>query len=247
MRRRHGWVAALVIITAWGCGTESGIFADGDSGAGAGSTITSAGGSDTGVGGDSSTSGNGGDPTTTGTGGAPTTTGTGGAPDASSTGVGGEPSTSSTGAGGDMLPPVDCGGTTCKVTDDGACCWDNHELYGPPQGECVQGTVANDGCQTFSQDEPGQPGAESRIECQSNIHCAANETCCGELRSAFSQTLNQQIFFYESVTCQQTCGGGGPGPQEVPLCDPGEANPCPQGGTCQQSTLLPSGYFVCAN
>ncbi|HHH30160.1 MAG TPA: hypothetical protein ENK57_17705, partial [Polyangiaceae bacterium] len=201
--RRHGWFAWLITFTALGCGTEAGIFSDGGTGTG---------GETSGTGGDTSaTSSAGGEPSTSSTGGAPTTSSTGGAPSTSSStggvgGTGGEPSTgSSTGTGGDMLPPVDCDGTTCKVDDDGACCWDNYEIYGEPQGECVQGTVATDGCQTFAMGEPQAPGAETRIECQTNVHCGAAETCCGELRSAFAQ--GQQIFFYESVTCQQNCGG----------------------------------------
>lgn len=236
--RRHGWFAALVTLTVLGCGTEGGIFSEGEAGAGAGGTSTGNGGDDP------STSSTGGAPSTSSTGGDPnTSSSTGGAPNTSSStgGDGGAPSTSSTGTGGDMLPPVDCGNELCKIDGDSACCWDNYQFYGQPQGECVMGTVETDGCQTSAMGEPQAAGAETRIECQGPVHCAASETCCGELRSAFAQ--GQQIFFYESVTCQQACAGN----QEVPLCDPTAATPCPLGGNCQQSSLLPTGYFVCAN
>lgn len=235
--RRHGWFVALVTFTVLGCGTESGIFSEGETGAGAAGETGGNGGDDpttSSTGGAPSTSSNGGAPSTSSNGGAPTTTSSNG-------GDGGDPTTSSTGTGGDMLPPVDCGNELCKVDDDGACCWDNYQFYGQPQGECVMGSVANDGCQTSAMGEPQQPGAETRIECQNAIHCGATETCCGELRSAFAQ--GQQVFFYESVTCQQMCVGN----QEVPLCDPTSLTPCPLGGNCQQSSLLPTGYFVCAN
>lgn len=216
------WTAALACA---GCSVATDVFTNdvGSGGDGGAPTVTG------GTGGDDVTVGSGGDTSTSGSTGGTTTTTT-------STGQGGTP------------PALDCGNTTCVAQADGACCWDNYLIYGQPQGECVTGAVASDGCETSHPSETGEPGVESRIECQTSAHCAMGEVCCGTLRQASSG--GQFFNYYEQVTCETTCEY-----PSIKLCDTlQDSTSCPmlptQGGgsvqgVCQASQLLPSDYLVC--
>ena len=141
---------------------------------------------------------------------------------------------SSSSSGGGIA--VDCGQTECKVENQSACCWDNFQLNGPPQGECVQGSPENDGCDT-EYDGMGN-GAETRIECQLPSHCKDGEFCCGD-----RVLLDAGSAYYATTSCQASCDE----PDRI-LCDPLAASDlCPLGTFCVESQLLPPGYFICSN
>jgi len=147
-------------------------------------------------------------------------------------------SASSTGSGpGGML---DCGGQSCPQGGQAACCWDHFMLNGAPQGECVQGSPENDGCETGLVDGPS--GAETRIECETPDQCAG-KMCCGK---KVSSNIGQ---YYTEVSCQPICDW-----PDVLLCDMLDPtficpivdnNGFPTQTICKASMLLPTGYFVC--
>src|SRR5262245_30606886 len=116
---------------------------------------------------------------TTSVGGSPTTGGEGGrGPGPSSASSSQEASSSSVSSStGTMEQVVECGGVTCPVGGQNACCWDNYKLNGPPQGECVKGPPEGDNCNTEVTD--GNTGLETRIECQIPAHCTMG-VCCGD-------------------------------------------------------------------
>ncbi len=221
-----GTLYLAVALACAGCSVATDVFTNGGDGDGGAPSTTN------GSGGDDVTVGSGGNTgTTTSTGGTTTTT-----------------TTTTTGEGGNA-PVLACGDTSCAVqSDDDACCWDNYMVYGPPQGECVMGAVPSDGCTTSHPDENGQPGVETRIECQTSAHCAMGEVCCGTRRQASSG--GQTFSYYERVTCETTCEY-----PSIKLCDTLQDSPsCPMlptggggsvQGVCQSSQLLPSGYLVC--
>ncbi|MDC3956639.1 hypothetical protein [Polyangium jinanense] len=144
------------------------------------------------------------------------------------------------------MPPavmVACGDVSCAVQGQSACCWDEYDFNDPPQGECVSGPDDNDNCSTDFGGN-GQPGFESRIECQLPEHCPAGTVCCGDLM----QTQNGN--WYPLLRCAATCTY----PEQRVVCDPQAPDTdCPvvqtgQGQvqtTCQPSTILPDGYSIC--
>jgi tRNA A-37 threonylcarbamoyl transferase component Bud32 len=142
------------------------------------------------------------------------------------------------------LPPLECGNTSCPAAGGGACCWDNALSQGPPQGECVSGSLQADGCATTARGETVR-GFETRIECQVSAHCNAGEVCCARL----VERGHKGEPYYEWVKCMPRC--------EQPLrqlCDDvRSAEACPRlpsgnrtvAAECKRSTLLPAGYLVC--
>jgi hypothetical protein len=149
-------------------------------------------------------------------------------------------STSSSSSSSSGAPTLSCGDATCPVGGDSACCWDNYETSAPPQASCVDAPADSDGCKTYVAND----GLESRIECQLDSQCPAQEICC-----AHRVFFNNDNSFYDLVSCRESCEW-----PHVELCDPADpATVCPivntQNGqvqtTCKASKLLPPGYFVC--
>jgi hypothetical protein len=123
---------------------------------------------------------------------------------------------------------IACGtGLTCDVSMSEACCWDTYLSEGSPQGECVTGDIASDGCAT-QQDGSGH---ETRIECQGSAQCATGELCCGEL---YDSPMGQN---YMQATCETSCGS-------FTIC--ASDAECPTGDSCNSSNYLPTGYGYCA-
>jgi hypothetical protein len=225
-----------VALAAVACG-DSALFGDGspgggndDGSGGEGATTSESSSSGTTT---STSSGMGGDPSTTSTG--TTTTSTGG--------NGGEPGTGGTGGmQGDKL--LDCGDELCPVGENSACCWDPYQAYGQPQATCVTGSIANDQCATLHDSS----GIETLITCQTPLQCGASQTCCADRETV--QLQNQQVTLYMETSCQTSCNF-----PDIQLCnDLNSSADCPmlptQGGgsvqgVCQQSQLLPPGYYVC--
>jgi hypothetical protein len=217
------------------CGSNEGLFGgnsgSADGGGGAGTTAPSS----SQTSGDPSSS----EASTGGGGAASTTSGMGGAPDTSTQ------QSSTTGAGGSSS--IECGLSSCPLGGDNACCWDLYLQYGNPQAECVIGDPANDGCSTSVPRELGEPGVETRIECQTTSQCGGGAVCCGHRESFFFQQM--EYTYYETLTCQNTCNW-----PDITMCDDlGWSSNCPDvqtpngpvQGTCKASTLLPPGYIVC--
>jgi hypothetical protein len=225
--------ASALVLSMFGCGGvggADGLFDQGSVGAGGVPSTTSS----------VTTS------TTVTTSGATTSNTTSSSSDTTSTSVTSGSSTSSasgssssTGGVSDMLA---CGNATCPLGNQNACCWSK---FGMPaaSGTCVQGPPESDGCKTFV----AGGGLQSRLECQISAQCDQG-VCCGH--RIFYSNNNQQSFFYDLVSCLDTCD-----PSDVTLCDP--ANPadiCPMiatqngpvQGVCMQSSSLPPGYFVCS-
>jgi hypothetical protein len=229
--------SALGLIVATGCGPAETLFSSDGPDDGAGGSGAGAQGGSTSQG-----SSSGGSPSTSSSGGSPSTS-------SSSSSAGGAPTTSSGSAG---APPemLDCGaGLECPVGEDSACCWDQWGQHGAPLAQCVSGDVPSDGCNTSSQLEIGNPGYETRIECQTSKHCEGGDMCCGHRR--YSVVL--QTSFYQEVVCtpEAECQAG---EDTVVLCDTvGSTEGCPMlptqtepvQGVCQPSSLLPAGYLVC--
>ncbi len=223
--------ASALVLSVVGCGSIDGVdglFDQGTTGAG-GSTTTS---STTGA------------TTTTTTSSATTTTTTtsssssASSSSASTTGSSTSSASGSSSSSGGVSEILACGGTTCALGDDSACCWSKFKM--PASGACVQAPPETDGCKTFVADD----GLQTRIECQIGAQCDGG-VCCGH-RTFF----NQQNFFYDLVSCADACGAS-----DITLCDPtNAADVCPkintQGGpvqgVCKQSGSLPAGYFVCS-
>ncbi len=139
-------------------------------------------------------------------------------------------SSSSTGGQQDM---VICGdGLSCPVNGTHACCWDQDTQNDPPPfGKCVQGNPGGDGCTTNG----GPGGFHARIDCDSPHQCPGG-FCCGH-----RVLLGGNSAYYDAVSCQAACDD-----PNVRVCDPNDnMQTCQPGTTCQQSGLLPDGYFVC--
>jgi hypothetical protein len=81
--------------------------------------------------------------------------------------------------------------------------------------------------QTFSCESSGTCGGG-----QVDIFCDGPEDCPGQVCCG-----NFQFNNYTDLSCVDDCGN------EVPICGPGGS--CSGGDTCQQSGVLPTGYFVC--
>jgi len=75
------------------------------------------------------------------------------------------------------------------------------------------------------------------IGCDDTADCHG-EICCG--------TIDAQTQRYREVACKTSCDNPGPNNStQYHLCDPMLApSDCPQGTTCQASTLLP-GFYIC--
>jgi hypothetical protein len=171
----------------------------------------------------------------------------GGGSTSSSGGSGGATTSQSTTTGPGGGSSIDCGQTSCSFGGDSACCWDLYQQYGMPYAECVMGSVENDGCSTTMPGEPGEPGIETRIECQTTSQCGGGQVCCGHREQFFSG--GQQYTYYESLTCQASCQW-----PDITMCDDLQwSGNCPMvdgpngpvQGECKQSDLLPPGYIVC--
>jgi hypothetical protein len=142
------------------------------------------------------------------------------------------------GAAGGPGVEVACPVMKCPVTPDGgACCFDNPtEHDNKAAGRCVDMPAIDDGCITDSSDG----GKETRIECSGPADCAGL-SCCATYGG---MNPDAGAAWYSIVTCKSACG-----PSDITLCDP-DAGTCasgnnPEGGVCNQSKLLPPGYFVC--
>lgn len=242
--------AALAAAVAQGCGLSGddlfGGTSEGTTGAGASGSGVGAAGSvgPNGSGGDSSGPGPASGTDSSGPGPGPGAGGQGGEP-SSGPGPGGAPNgpastaeasvVASSSSGPPPDPAVDCNGSSCVIGSE-TCCWDTNDWNGGPQGECVTGSPFDDGCSTeyFF----GEMGAETRIECQLPEHCPG-QVCCGH-RTIVENGQNDWAF-YSTTVCESFCGGN-----DRVLCDPNGPDVCPGGTSCQPSTLLPPGYFVCA-
>ena len=106
----------------------------------------------------------------------------------------------------------------------------------------MNATPDNDGCKTYDQGQGN--GRQTRIECQTSAACGGGQICCG-----VRVQNNNSPTYYSDVTCQAACTW-----PNLQLCQPNNPNaPCPtittpQGTVqlkCQQSGLLPDGYWVC--
>jgi len=229
--RSYGLAALLVVGAAMAaCGTDTtDVFGSGEQGSGA-SGGSGQGGAGQGGAGQGGTAGAGG----AGQGGA----GQGGAGQGGQGGAGqGGAGQSSSSSSSGPPPPVmiSCGDTMCPIGGEAACCWDEYGQNGDPQGECVSGPPDADNCTTdFS-------GKETRIECQLPDNCPAGMVCCADINTGGGN-------WYSNVRCTDTC----PYPGEITVCDPAAPN-CPvvqTGGgmvqtVCEQSGILPTGYFIC--
>ncbi|MDI1448797.1 hypothetical protein [Polyangium sp. 6x1] len=250
--RSFGLASLFVVGTTMAaCGTDTtGIFASGGQGAGTSGGGDGQGGAGQGGAGQGGAgqggAGNGG----SGQGGA----GNGGSSSQGGAGQGGagngpasssSSSMQSSSSGPMPVSMVACGDVVCPVGGQAACCWDEYDFNDPPQGECVSGPDDADNCETDFGGN-GQPGFESRIECQLPEHCPAGTVCCGDLM----QTQNGN--WYPLLRCAATCDY----PAQRVVCDPQAPDTdCPviqtgQGPvqtTCQPSTILPDGYNICRN
>jgi hypothetical protein len=133
-----------------------------------------------------------------------------------------------------------CGDTTCPLGGNSACCFDKYQTNPAPYATCVDAPANSDNCKTYVAND----GLETRIECSQSSQCKDGDLCC-----AHRQFFNNNGSFYDTVSCQSSCGW-----PDVQLCDLGDpAATCPvvdtQNGpvqtVCKASTLLPGGYFVC--
>jgi hypothetical protein len=167
--------------------------------------------------------------------GTPTGSGEGGAGQGGATQSASSSSMASSSSGGPVAT-LACGDMTCPVGGQNACCYDEYELNGAPQAECVSGPPADDNCSA------SQDGYETRIECQLPEHCPADMICCADLK----QTQNGN--WYSTLACATECTW----PGNRVICDP--MNPdCPlvpfEGQqvqtVCQASNILPDGYSIC--
>jgi hypothetical protein len=127
------------------------------------------------------------------------------------------------------MPPqvsVDCNGSQCVVESGGACCFnlDAETSVCQPSGNCgddITTTIVTVQCQTAD-------------DCSGQICCAHRELPSGSSP-------------YDSTSCVSECNY-----PDLYLCDI-NAPDCPVYETpngpvqseCKQSTLLPSGYYVC--
>jgi len=161
--------------------------------------------------------------------------GQGGAGQSSSSASSASSSSMASSSSGGPVVTLACGNTTCEVGGQNACCYDEYEVNGDPQAECVSGPADNDNCSTE------QGGYETRIECQLPEHCPAGTVCCADL----NQTQNGN--WYSTLMCATECSW--PGNRVVCSADAD----CPvvtfQGQqvqtVCQPSTILPDGYMIC--
>jgi hypothetical protein len=71
----------------------------------------------------------------------------------------------------------------------------------------------------------------SKAQCLDSSDCPG-QICCGQV-STFGT--------YNDISCQPTCSGL----NQRRLCEPTADKSCPNSGSCTQSPLLPTGYFVC--
>jgi hypothetical protein len=142
-------------------------------------------------------------------------------------------------SGAPIMGDVACGGVTCPIGTESACCYDHYKTNSDPYLECVNGPAGNDGCNTAG----GANGYETRIECQLPAHCAIGTVCCGNIETISIVT------WYTTLSCTTTCTW----PDTV-VCDPmNPNNVCPvvnDNGTmvqtaCAASDILPPGYGVC--
>jgi len=231
MKNATIWGAASLFVLWAGCGIDATVFT------GSGDVTEDDGGTTTGsgVGGSSAIVGSGGQGTTSGGGIMTSSVGV-----TTSTSV---TSSTTSGTGGTPNPgfTLDCGGNTaCPGGGENACCWDNFSVNDPPQGECVDGPPESDMCLT----QIG--GFETRIECQRTSDCGPGLLCCA------NRIQTQQGSYYEELTCESSCNF-----PDIQICeDEMDSMNCPQlplqgpgnntvQGECQQSDLLPNGYFVC--
>jgi hypothetical protein len=149
-------------------------------------------------------------------------------------------SSSSTGGGGDTIP---CGDNACPYGGESACCWDVFDVNDGPQLFCVDAPPQTDGCITQA---GNNQGFQTRIECHTSAQCPQGEVCCGN-----RIFLGGNNAYYDEVVCRSSCDW-----PDVPICEANTPNyPCPVAQTnngpvqtvCQESGLLPDGFWVCGN
>jgi hypothetical protein len=140
------------------------------------------------------------------------------------------------GSGGAGLD-VACPTVKCAVVPDaGACCYDNATEHPKASGRCVDKPAVNDGCITDGSDG----GKETRIECGGPDDCP-DASCCATYGGMDPDAGGA---WYSIVACKSACGAA-----DITLCDPEATMPCADknhpGDACDQSQLLPPGYFIC--
>ncbi len=144
----------------------------------------------------------------------------------------------SSSSGEPIMGDIACGGTTCPIGLESACCSDHYQTNSSPFVECVTGPPSNDSCNTAG----GANGYETRIECQLPSHCPQGTVCCGNIETISVFT------WYVTLSCAATCAW----PDTV-VCDPMNPMNCPvvdNNSTmvqtvCAASDLLPPEYGVC--
>ena len=232
------------------CAADGASFSDCDCGGG-GSGGSSAGAG--GAGGGAGSPGTGGSSAGTGAQGG-TSAGTGaqggtsagtGAQGGSSAGVGaqgGSAGVAGTG-GGPAGSSVDCNGTPCDVASGGFCCL---SLFGGGTGGfggfggfggTGGGGGSSDACRSPN-DPPCSGFGSVPATCDGPGDCSGGQVCCGTLSQG-----GPGGGIYTDVSCADASSCGGQDHREI--CDPQASDPCPNGGQCQQSQLLPQGWNVC--
>jgi hypothetical protein len=81
-------------------------------------------------------------------------------------------------------------------------------------------------------------GTFVEVSCSGPGYCPGGY-CCAEYTVDNTMPPHRR---YTSVSCRAQCNSP---LQEIVVCDPRAADPCPFGGTCQMSGLLGMPYYVC--
>jgi hypothetical protein len=79
----------------------------------------------------------------------------------------------------------------------------------------------------------------TEVSCSSPAYCPGGY-CCAQF--TVGGTPPNTYRRYTNISCQAQCNMP---QQEIIVCDPNSANPCPFGGQCVPSTLLGTPYHVC--
>ncbi len=121
---------------------------------------------------------------------------------------------------------VACGGSaTCESSNGEECCFTPQKQ----DGQCV------------SSDGDCNGGGEVLLPCDDAADCDAlgniGDVCCAQ---AAQNGIVSQVQCRAASECSAKNG-------QTNLCDPSASNPCPNGGTCQASTVSIPGYSICRN
>ncbi len=135
---------------------------------------------------------------------------------------------------------VECRGSPCDVSGGGYCCLSQNTGFGGFGGSAFggfggSGFGGSTGGSACNATGPGCGFSGTTARCDGPEDCGS-EVCCGSFQSFGGG-------FYTELTCRPVADCAGAGRRIV--CDPTVANPCPNGGSCQATGGLPSGYEVC--